>query len=415
MINNWHTMMSQENVLLTKKHILICLDEENSTANTRVGYLKNNFCGTVLTKIKDIYGFSPDKIVYLCGDIQYTFDRIKDAELKIVYIIKELSTNYEKCDKYQIISIGEVPINIHNVGVYFRCVFDSKKDYFNLIKNEHSFQSLTESNKPNNAFRKGIYLSNIEEIGNELQYNFLRCSSNLNGPTDNFRTTDNEVVSLVNNISQHFFEYKTELNHVLAQIYENSDQGKAKIKAHSDKTKDMPRDGLIAFCTFYESYQNGELNSAELKGVKLSTINQFDYCYKGTSCLTKLHFRLKHMVKGNFMKEFSVTLYPNSVFIIPLSTNRMYTHEIRPSTLPIGKLPARMGYIIRCSKTRAVFRDECAYIDEDGKCVKLQKITEQNIKELRNLYYEENVTDNVIEYSDIYYSMNDGDYKKPNL
>jgi hypothetical protein len=201
----------------------------------------------------------------------------------------------------------------------------------------------------------------------------------------------------------------------LAQIYENSDQGKAKIKAHSDKTKDMPRDGLIAFCTFYESYYNNKFNNSELRGVNLSTNDKFDYCYRGTSCLTKLHFRLKHMVEGNFVKEFSVTLYPNSLFIIPLSTNRIYTHEIRPSTLPIDKLPTRMGYVIRCSKTKAVFRDDNAYIDEDGKCIKLQKITEQNIKELRDLYYEENVTDNIIDYGNVYYSMNNGDYMKPNL
>jgi len=398
-------MLSQENVLLTKKHILICLNNENTdNDNKELDYLKHNFCGIVLTDIVDICRFSLDKIVYLCGNIQHTFDKIKDAEIKMVYVVKELSNNYEQCDKYDIISIGQVPINIHNAGVYFRNAFNSEKDYFNLIKNEHFFQSLTESNKPGISLRKGIYLSNVEEIGNELQYNFLRCSSNLDGPTDNFRTTDKEIINYVNNISQHFFEYKTEFNHVLAQIYENSDQHKAKIKAHSDKTKDMPREGLIAFCTFYDK-NYCELNST----------NHFDYCYKGISCLTRLHFRLKHMVKENYPTQFSVTLYPNSIFIIPLSINRIYTHEIKPSTLTVDKLPTRMGYVIRCSNTKAVFRDNCAYIDEDGKCIKLHNITDQNMKDLRNLYYEENTTDNIVNYGNIYYSMNNGDYMKPNL
>lgn len=89
------------------------------------------------------------------------------------------------------------------------------------------------------------------------------------------------------------------------------------IKAHSDKTKDMPRNALIAFTSFY----------SKPIATRQSNTDIFDVCYKGTSVLTRLHFRLKDLVKDDkFVKEFTVTLYPNSVFVIPLSTNRLYTH-----------------------------------------------------------------------------------------
>lgn len=313
------------------------------------------------------------------------------------------------CENYKMINIGMVPINVHNVGIYFKCFLDTGKDYFNLIKNEHTFQTLIESNKPNNAFRKEIYLSRIEKVNDELRYHLLRCSSNLSGPTDNFRETDNEIISQVNNICQDYFSQKVELNHVLAQIYENSNQGKAKIKAHSDKTKDMPRNGLIAFCTFY--------NFGDLKGIKKSVDDNFDYCYNGTSVLTRLRFRLKPEVNDdNLVKRFCITLYPNSLFVIPLSTNRLYTHEIVPSIMSFDKMPTRLGYVIRCSKTRAVFRNGQTYIHEsDGNMVKLRDITDDDRNVLRDLYYIENTTDKIVDYGDVYYSMNKGDYVQPIL
>ena len=62
----------------------------------------------------------------------------------------------------------------------------------------------------------------------------------------------------------YFFESVVKFNHVLAQIYENKIiekdnkklERKAKIKEHSDKTKDMHRNALIAFCTFYKDCSN---------------------------------------------------------------------------------------------------------------------------------------------------------------
>jgi hypothetical protein len=172
---------------------------------------------------------------------------------------------------------------------------------------------------------------------------------------------------------------------------------KARISAHSDKTKDMPSNAIIAFCTFYDFDR--------------VPADHFDYCYKDTSVLTKIYFKLKSDTSRG-IKDFTITLYPGSVFIIPMSTNRLYTHEIRPSVLPTDYLPTRMGYVVRCSKTRAIFRDGQTYIDEGSELVKMRAITD-DVKELRALYLEENKASTTVDYGNIHCSMNDGDYMRP--
>jgi len=352
--------------------------------------------------INDLNITSSDTIIYLCGKIT---DKIRHD---VIYVIKELSSNYDNL--YQVISLGEVPINIHGVGVYFRKLFNLSiqerinldVNFFDKISFEHKFQSLTESNKVSNAFRKGIYLSKVEKINDETHFNLLRCSTNLDGPTENFCDVDNFVINKTNYLAKQFFDNPAELNHVLAQIYVNKTEivngkttdKKAKISQHSDKTKDMPANGLIAFCTFYDHIKSKQ--------------KMFDYCYNDISVLTELHFKLKN-TNLSLTKEFSVRLYPNSVFLISLSTNRLYTHEIRPSILPNDKIPIRMGYVIRCSKTKAVFKNGETFIDH----VKLEKPDIAGITNLKKLYLEENITDNVINYGKIYFSLNDGDYLEP--
>lgn len=390
--------MSEENTLLKDKHILLCLEE---IVNPELDYLKKNFCGTVLTEVEPI---SLDCILYLYGNIEKLNNQIKTIKCVEINVIKEFSTNYETYPEYKIINLGKVPINIHNVGIYFRNLFDPEKDYFDLIKSAHEFQTLTESNKEGQAFRKGIYLSNVMEEDGEIKFNLLRCSSNLSGPTDNFREIDKEIIAEVNKIANHYFEKKVELNHVLAQIYLNSDRGKARIKAHSDKTKDMPPDALIAFTTFYEK-----------KDMKKSKDDMFDYRYNKTSVLTELQFKLKDdtIQDPKLVKKFSIKLYPGSVFVISLETNRLYTHEIKPSVLPIDKIPTRLGYVIRCSKTKAIYKDGQTLIEEEGKYVELEDITEEKRKKLRDLYVVENATTEKVDYGKITFTMNGGDHLKP--
>lgn len=396
-----------ENVISKHRNILVVLQEEAGIdAATRD--LMNRFCGQVVNSFAEVP--ATGKKVYVCGDIAKI-----DNKFSPLYIIKELSSNYEGISA-NVITLGEVPIVVSNTGVYFRQLFTGN-DYFDKIKAEHQFQELTESNKPAKAFRKGIYLTKVtkeEKDGNEvLHYRLLRCSSNLTGPTDNFRTTDHYVVDTLNDAVKYVFEHPIELNHVLAQIYvnkaiseENDKEVKSRIKAHSDKTKDMPQEGLIVFCTFYDN--------ADLQHLKPSATDPFDRCHKDVSGFTKLHFKLKTTVTDESLdKEFSVTLYPNSVFMIPLSTNRLYTHEIRPSVLNADRIPTRMGYVVRCSNLEAQYVNNQAYIKDNGSFIKLEAMTDETQEGLRTSYREENKSEEMIQYGKIHFSMNAGDYEKP--
>ncbi len=408
-------MITQENKLCLNTNILLCIENEiNKFHLEEIDYLKKNFCGIIIdniTKLDEV--ISDNIIIYILGNIKDVLSEINNKEKKIFHVIKELSCNYDVNDKITIITLGEVPINVHNVGLFFRNFFNSNKKYFESVSEEHQFQSLTESNKPGTSYRKGLYLTKVEEKDGIINFNLLRCSTNLDGPTDNFRQTDNEIINKVNNISQYFFEQKTNLNHVLAQIYSNSEidgkEKKAKIKDHSDKTKDMPRNGLIAFCTFYR------FNDETFKELKRPKDDPYDYHYKGASVLTRLRFRLKRSINDpSLVKMFDVILYPNSVFMISLLTNRFYTHEIVPSHLPIDRLPIRLGYVIRNSKTEALFKDNQTYIrDGDNELIKLEEPSGEKVRELKDIYFMENTSGEIINYGKIDFSLNKGDYMRP--
>jgi hypothetical protein len=360
-----------ENTINFDKNVLIISKEDFIKYESLV----SKFCGIIINNINET--LTKDNILYLTGDID---NLIIDDEIK-VYIIEELSFNYK--NKYELITLSQLPININNVGVYFNNLFD--KDYYNSILSEHEFQILTESNKTTNAFRKGIYLTNVDT---ELKFNLLRCSSNLSGSTDNFRKTDKEIIDKLNKKAKELFDMPIEFNHVLAQVYENkiinNKEKKSRIKSHSDKTKDMPSQGLIAFCTFY-SYNTDNINS-----------------------LTKLRFKSKKDVDND---NFDVILYPNSVFIIPLSTNRLYTHEISPPILPVDKIPTRLGYVVRCSKTAAIYKDGKTFINN----MPLEYPKEEDIIKLKEFYLKENMTSDVIVYDEFNFSLNNGDYLMPTL
>lgn len=407
------TTLPFENKITKDKNILVLL-ENNRNNSPELQYLIDNFCGSVVHTLSEVNTDFNNKKIYVCGD----FSTLKEIS-SFIHIIEGFSTQYDHISsgKYKTVTLGEVPVIICNAGVYYRKLFAEGLN-FETIKAEHDFQELTESNKESKALRKGIYLSKVTKettkTGNEaFHYNLLRCSSNLTGPTDNFRTTDTAIINLLNQCVLDTFEYKTNLNHALVQIYENKKKTadsekevKAKIKAHSDKTKDMPKEGLIAFCTFYDN--------SNVEQLKRSSTDLFDWCYKQTSALTRLHFKLKKTVKDESLtKEFSITLYPNSAFLIPLSTNRLYTHEIKPSVLGVEQIPIRMGYVVRCSNLEAMHMDNQTYIKDNGQFIKLEKMNSELQEELRSSYYEENVSEKMMEYGKIHFSMNSGDYEKP--
>ncbi|GAA2405043.1 hypothetical protein GCM10010191_11010 [Actinomadura vinacea] len=357
------------------------------------------------------------KTVYLCGDISGISVRQLYAAAR-VFVIRELSHGYhEDVDKHwTLVDLGRVPIRVHGAGVYYRRFFDLGGDHFGRISAEHAFQSLTESTKPGTAHRTGIYLTPVTQNGDELHFRLLRCSTNLSGPTESFRPTDTSIVEALNREAAAVFRNQAPLNHVLAQIYHNTlataerKQSKAKISSHADKTKDMPLNGIMAFCTFYD----------RLDKLQPLAEDAFDYGVKGVSGLTKLHFRLKEATEERdgvaLPAQFTLTLYPGSVFFMPLATNRLYTHEIRPSMLDAEVLPTRLGYVVRCSSAEAVHKNGQTFLKVDGDLVELEPPTPAGVNELRRLYVEENKTSSFIDYGDKFlFSMNTGDYVAPRV
>jgi len=403
--------------IVTTKSILLILSSESGSAGEVVRDLAAEFCGAVITDLSRVPCLS-NMTVYLCGDISKASSLgLQDAHK--VYIIGEISHGYDHNAAWEVVHLGRVPILVHGIGVYFRRFFDLSVDCFSWISAEHAFQTLTESNKPGTAQRTGIYLTPVEQHGEEVHFRLLRCSTNFSGPTVNFGTSDKHIVSTLNEEVATVFQNQAPLNHVLAQIYHNMPatedrkQTKAKIKAHSDKTKDMPENGLMAFCTFYE----------HLGRLEPLASDAFDYGHKKVSGLTKLSFRLKDCVAerpGCTLKpHFSVTLYPNSVFLMPLSANRLYTHEIRPPALDADLIPTRMGYVVRCSATEVLHKDAQTFFKmPGGGLAELEPATTEGLHCLRKLYAQENITDNIIDYSmygPLRFSMNSGDYARPTV
>ncbi|PKV83170.1 hypothetical protein [Streptomyces sp. TLI_146] len=381
--------------------------------------LIRDFFGSVITP-EDLASGSPDlaqKTVYLCGGISGLSSRQLQAAAR-VFVIRELSHGYpEDTDSpWTLIDLGRVPIRVQGVGVYYRRFFPLDADHFGQISAEHAFQSLTESTKPGTAHRSGIYLTPVTRNGDKLHFRLLRCSTNLSGPTENFRQTDTRIVEALKREAATLFRNHAPLNHVLAQIYHNTlataerKQSKAKISAHADKTKDMPVNGIMAFCTFYD----------RLDKLQPLAEDAFDYGVKGVSALTKLHFRLKDSTEKHdgvaLPPQFTVPLYPGSVFFMPLSTNRLYTHEVRPSPLDADLLPTRLGYVVRCSSAEAVHKDGQTFLKIAGDLAKLEPPTPAGMDELRGLYAEENRTSSFIDYGDKFlFSMNTGDYLAPRV
>ncbi|HEU5023423.1 MAG TPA: hypothetical protein VFV01_00740 [Spirillospora sp.] len=408
-----YTAESQEACLEDASNLLV------TPSTLRDHELIKDFFGSTITQ-EDLTSGFPNlarKNVYLCGDVSGISGRQLHAAAR-VFAIRELSHGYRKDGDvpWPLVGLGQVPIRVHSAGVYYRRFFDLDTDHFNRIRAEHAFQSLTESTKPGTAHRSGIYLTPVTRNGDELHFRLLRCSTNLSGPTEGFRPTDTRIVEALNREAAAVFRNHAPLNHVLAQIYHNTPasderkQSKAKISAHADKTKDMPVNGIMAFCTFYD----------RLDKLQPLADDAFDYGVKGVSGLTKLNFRLKEPTgeRDGVMlpPQFTVPLYPGSVFFMPLSTNRLYTHEIRPSMLDAGLLPTRLGYVVRCSNAEAVHKNGDTFLKVDGDMVRLEPPTPEGMNELRRLYAEENKASSFIDYGNaFFFSMNTGDYIAPRV
>jgi hypothetical protein len=343
------------------------------------------FAGTTVTDL----GTRPDlsgKAVYLCGDLSKA-SALDLSAARRVRVIRALSQGQESA-RWPCVDVGEVPYSVHRLGVYYRRFFDPAGKHFERICDEHAFQSRTESTKAERAHRSGIYLTPVRSEGDALHFRLLRCLTNLSGPTENFRATDRHIVDALEHEARSLFDDAASLNHVLAQVCHNTPadlehrQTKARISPHADTTKDVPGNGIMAFCTFYD----------RLEGLHPMADGPFDLGRRRASELTRLRFRRKEGVRndGALPSQFTLTLYPGSVFFMPLSTTRLYVHEIVPSALEAERLPTRLGYVVRCSNAEAVHKNGTTFVNSQGELVPLVAPTPEGTAELRKLYAEEN-------------------------
>ncbi|WP_193365939.1 MULTISPECIES: hypothetical protein [Kitasatospora] len=401
-------------------HLLI------APARLREDETVRRFLGTVLTPER-LAADPPDltgRTVYLHGAEAAEAAEAAEKSLRAaerVYAVRESDEPGDPGDPAgpggpprAVIGPGRVPLRVGDgAGVYYRRFFDPADDHYGRIRAEHAFQSLTESTKPGSAHRSGIYLTPVTRDGDDLHFRLLRCSTNLSGPTEGFRATDTRIVDALNREAAAVLRGHAPLNHVLAQVYRNTrataerKQAKARISAHADKTKDMPANGVLAFCTFYDRTE-GLLPLAE---------DPYDLGVRGVSALTRLRFRPKEEpAAGTAGGGFTVTLHPGSVLLVPLSTNRRHTHEIRPSALPADLLPTRLGYVVRCSAAEAVHRDGRTYLKTPAGPAELRPPTQDGMDELRRLYAEENRSTAPVDYGGRFpFSMNAGDYTAPRI
>ena len=412
---NYNNFNFSNQILYCNKNDLTKLYEKN---HDEMDYLLNNFAGKVISDISEL-DTTENTTIYFCGDTLQDYLEIEKLVYKNLLVVKELSYNHH--DNMNFISNGKLPININNVGIFVREFFD--KDYFNLVEKYHQFQKLTESDKPGFSLRTGLYLTDVEKKDNIYDFKLMRCSTNFTGATDNFCDADKEILDNVNNYFSDFFEDKFNLNHVLVQTYHNNikdgesaKETKARIKIHSDKTKDMDNKGVIAFCTFYNNYKNGKFREKRLSNIKRDKTDYFNWKYKNGDVLTKLRFKVKNELKNTgLVEKFDLTLYPNSIFVINLDTNRKYTHEICPSYVSVNHIPTRMGYVIRCSNTLARNIDGITHVKFGDKYKPLEEVTPEKIKKLKDIYFNENTTAQPIIYDkeDLNFSLNKGDYATP--
>lgn len=98
--------MEDENKLLTKKHALLCFEQKSDDWK----YLEDSFCGEILNSFDDIKSLHKDAILFVGGDIQELKSHSEVREHGNLFIIKELSKNYDDFDGF-CDSLCKVPLN----------------------------------------------------------------------------------------------------------------------------------------------------------------------------------------------------------------------------------------------------------------------------------------------------------------
>jgi hypothetical protein len=382
---------TDQEAVFAPKSILICLG-----LNPALAFPGWTFAGTILSTFPTMHP-GPDAHVYATGDMSFL-----PAAFIVATDAPPCPYPYTWVDTHLVTSLLPRVIPELGTAVLYPAGFPNHEHLFGTIMGSHTFHALTESNKPaDTSLRRGVYITRVDKSTG--MYKLLRCSTNLSGPTEDFAAVDEFIAHTVNGFVRANYDHAAEVDHVLAQVYhnhvtDNSKHRKARISAHSDKTKDMAPNGVMAFVTLY----------ADL-GVHGTTFGT-----KETSTLTGLVWRRKD--DGTPSQKVEVLLPPGSVFIIPLSVNRAWTHETKPSSLPVDKIPTRMGYVMRCSNTWARFDPtlQTTVLEPEG--LPLCPPTEKDLDLLRVLYFRENTSVHRVHYPrPVLFSMNRGDYLPPTL
>lgn len=424
-------LLTQHNVLFFEKGVDSNLDE-------RSALLAAHFCGQVINELPELWPLlqcEKPRQVYLAGHLStQQLETIESrAAVGVCILLVQDYVHLEDATSIppNILSASSIPVNVANFGVLFPRFFEGTH-HFEAVQQQHEFQTLTESNKQGTALRTGVYISNVHRAENGTSFQLLRCSSNLSGPTNNFKDIDHEILGATHAVLPFFFENAFPPNHVLAQVYHNRADGtrvrKASIKAHADKTRDMPPNAVIAFSTFYSPDLLDDVAAKDACNDK-DYLAQFDRRAQGKhtsqSCATqqpsrlpRLRFALKDPeAHPDLAPHVDVTLYPNSLLVIPLATNRLYTHQIRPSPLgatQMDQMPTRLGYIMRCSECTGVHKNGCTYIaDTKGVEHALATPTDESMADMKRQYLQENRTEDVMVYPEDFTSMNGGDFMEP--
>lgn len=123
-----------ENTLNLESNLLLCIEIDSDKLDwSEYTTLKKQFCGRVVDvpyddiAVMDLVETGSKGGMYACGNIGILFELGRDV-LEKVSVVEELSWNVIGSDHVRYATLGEVPINVHNVGVYYRDCLGS--EYF---------------------------------------------------------------------------------------------------------------------------------------------------------------------------------------------------------------------------------------------------------------------------------------------
>ena len=340
--------------------------------NDREKFAFRDFYGKVVT-----YRPGQAGVLYVAGDFK------KEDLPKNARIVKEATLN--DSTGFQTAKLSELPFSVHGMGLAFYKCFE----YPNML---HHFEHERVANH--------LLLSTVFS-----QSTFLNRSLDLvHEPTTGAET---RMIELASKLAAAHLKTKCTFNSLELKISKPSDSKLSDLKfsepAACDKTLDLVNDSPIAFVVQYGDNFCEPISSHGLAVSK----NPF----------VRLVFRLKKRVDKSRVSleslpgckelpdEFTVTLLPGMLFIIPSLVNRLYTRQV---VHPDYQTTHAM-YIFRCSKTLLLSYDDEPRINVGNKRVPLRKGTVQEISQLRKLFAEEDESPDVV-YPNIDFTASDRDF-----